>query len=56
MHQEKQVAQVKPFLDRDTETWSYVVYDKEGAPPQWWMLCSTLMLPPGEPVARGQKR
>ncbi|GAA5445242.1 putative metallo-hydrolase BURPS1710b_2304 [Microbulbifer sp. NBRC 101763] len=30
MHQEKQVAQVKPFLDRDTETWSYVVYDKEG--------------------------
>lgn len=22
--------QVKPFLDRDTETWSYVVYDRQG--------------------------
>jgi len=30
MHQEKQGAQVQPFLDKDTETWSYVVFDKEG--------------------------
>ncbi|WKD51380.1 MBL fold metallo-hydrolase [Microbulbifer spongiae] len=30
MPQKKQVTQVQPFLDKDTETWSYVVYDREG--------------------------
>ncbi|MFA0813107.1 MBL fold metallo-hydrolase [Microbulbifer epialgicus] len=30
MPQEKKGTQVQSFLDRDTETWSYVVYDKEG--------------------------
>ncbi|MFS1523387.1 MBL fold metallo-hydrolase [Microbulbifer sp. 2304DJ12-6] len=30
MPQRKQVTQVQPFLDRDTDTWSYVVYDREG--------------------------
>ncbi|MFC6635425.1 MBL fold metallo-hydrolase [Microbulbifer taiwanensis] len=26
----KPLTQVQPFLDRNTETWSYVVYDREG--------------------------
>ncbi|GAB2881094.1 MBL fold metallo-hydrolase [Microbulbifer echini] len=30
MPQVKQSAQVQSFLDRETETWSYVVYDREG--------------------------
>ena len=30
MSANKPFAQVQPFLDRDTETWSYVVYDRAG--------------------------
>ncbi|WP_444931620.1 MBL fold metallo-hydrolase [Microbulbifer sp. SSSA002] len=30
MPQQQHPAQVQPFLDRETETWSYVVYDREG--------------------------
>ncbi|WP_444921758.1 MBL fold metallo-hydrolase [Microbulbifer sp. CnH-101-G] len=30
MPQVKQSTQVRPFLDRETETWSYVVYDRAG--------------------------
>ncbi|WP_323843959.1 MBL fold metallo-hydrolase [Microbulbifer magnicolonia] len=30
MSANKPLTLVRPFLDRDTETWSYVVYDREG--------------------------